>query len=375
MAATNLRWRLLWRALSVRNQRVLVVFSALAVGAAIVFALAAVYFDINIKMSRELRAFGANFYVGPTQEHELPESAFDTVMTNAPVGLVEAGSPYLYGTVRSELEKIVLVGAHFETLKQLVPYWQVEGQWIGVNFDDRNAMIGRTLAQRLNLSVGSTITLVKSGKKRPFKIKGVIDAGDASDNLLFVNLEPAQQWLEKPQTISHALFSMINIEGAVETFAGKLRSDYPEWTVRPIRKVSNNEGEVLLKIRGLMGLVSIVVLLLSTLCVNTSLTAIISERQREFALQKALGASNRAIIHQVLLETLVIAVLATIAGCVLGFILAQILGQTVFSAAIDLRAPVLPITIILSLTMALAAAVFPLRRIWSIQPAAVLKGE
>lgn len=375
MAATDMRWRLLKRALSVRNQRVMIVFWALSVGAAIIFALSSVYFDINIKMSRELRAFGANFYVGPTATHQMPESAFGLIEKEAPAGLIEAGSPYLYGTARSELERIALVGVNFESLRKLVPYWQVEGQWISVNFDDRNAMIGRTLAQRLNLTIGSSLALIKGNDKRSFKIKGIIDAGDASDSLLFLNLEPAQDWLDKPDTMSHALFSMINIGNGVEAFSETLRREHPEWAVHPIRKVSNNEGEVLHKIRGLMGLVSVVVLLLSTLCVNTSLTAIIGERQREFALQKALGASNQTIVSQVLLETLVIACFAVIAGCLLGFLLAQILGQTVFSAAIGLRAPVVPITIILSLTTAFAAAVFPLRRIWSIQPSAVLKGE
>lgn len=375
MAVNKMRWRLLIRALSVRNQRVLVVFVALMVGAAIVNALASVYFDINIKMSRELRTFGANFYVGSAFEHEVPTSVFEAVEREAPVGLIEAGSPYLYGTARTELEKVVLVGVQFESLKSLVPYWQVEGQWIGVNFDDRNAMVGRTLAQRLNLSVGSALFLVKNSEKRSLRIKGIIDAGDTSDNLLFVNLPLAQDWLEKPEIMSHALFSMLNTRGEVEAYAETLRAAHPDWAVRPIRKVSSNEGDVLLKIQGLMGLVSVVILLLSTLCVNTSLTAIIGERQKEFALQKALGASNLAIAKQVLLETLVIALAATLVGCVLGFALAQVLGQTVFSASISLRAPVIPITIALSMTVALVAAVIPLRRIMHIQPALVLKGE
>lgn len=57
-------WRLVFRALRLRMQRVSVVFAALTVGAAIVTAMSAVYFDINAKMSQELRTFGANFYIG-----------------------------------------------------------------------------------------------------------------------------------------------------------------------------------------------------------------------------------------------------------------------------------------------------------------------
>ncbi|MDR2128851.1 MAG: ABC transporter permease [Burkholderiaceae bacterium] len=376
MAAFDMRRTLLLRAISLRNPRMLAVFLALMVGAAIVGALLAVYFDINIKMSQELRAFGANFYVGPARGSAMREADFDAALAAAPQGLVNAGSPYLYGTARSELERIALAGVRFSALRQLAPYWQVQGDWIGVDFDERNAMIGRTLAQRLELQVGGTLTLLKDGDRYPLRIKGIIDAGDASDSLLFVNLPLAQRWLDMPGAMSHALFSLDSRgAGQAEALAGKLQAAHPDWSVRPIRKVSASEGAVLLKIQGLMGLISVVILLLSTLCVNTSLTAIISERKKEFALQKALGASNRAIVQQVLLETLVIALIATLLGCALGLALAQLLGQSVFSAWISLRARVIPITLALSTLVALAAGMAPLRRIMRIEPAIVLKGE
>lgn len=54
-------WRLVIRALRLRMQRVSVVFAALTVGAAIVTAMSAVYFDINAKMSQELRTLVPTF--------------------------------------------------------------------------------------------------------------------------------------------------------------------------------------------------------------------------------------------------------------------------------------------------------------------------
>ncbi len=63
-AKRDMLWLLVWRALRLRLQRVGVVFTALAVGATIVTALSAVWFDINSKMSEELRTFGANFISG-----------------------------------------------------------------------------------------------------------------------------------------------------------------------------------------------------------------------------------------------------------------------------------------------------------------------
>lgn len=376
-------WRLVLQALRLRRQRVAVVFGALAVGAAIVTAMASVYFDINVKMSQELRSFGANFYVGPGGAGRMAEADYDAVLAAAPPGLVAAASPYLYGMARTEKEKVVMLGLSFASLRQLVPYWQVTGDWIGVDFDDRSAMLGRKLAERLELQPGGTLTLVDGGQRKVLRVRGLIEAGDATDNMLVVTLGFAQQWLDAPDQISHALFSLDSSRkrsageerGGVDAFAARTHDRYPELDVRPILKVSASEGQVLDKIKGLMGLVSVVILVLSTLCVNTTLIAIVGERAREFALQKALGARDRDLVTQILAETGLTALAATVAGCALGYLLAQGLGRAVFSAAIDLRWPVLPLTVASLSLVALAAAVAPMRRIMQIQPAAVLKGE
>lgn len=374
-SSQNMFWRLVFRALRLRMQRVVVVFAALAVGAAIVTAMSAVYFDINAKMSQELRTFGANFYVGPGMGNSMAEKSYQQIVDNAPPGLVTANSPYLYGMARTELEKVVVMGVWFESLKQIVPYWQVTGNWIGVSFDDRNAMIGYKLANRLELKVGDSVVLVEGDQKKKLQIKGIVEAGDATDNVLIINLPLAQSWLHQPDLISHALFSVNNEHGQVEQFAEQLQKRYPDLEIRPIRKVSASEGQVLDKIKGLMGLVSVVILVLSTLCVNTTLMAIVSERSREFALQKALGAKSSDIVRQIMAETLIIALFAVVVGIIAGYILAQVLGHTVFSASIGLRAQVIPLTVILSLLVALIAAALPTYRAVNIEPAKVLKGE
>ena len=70
-----------------------------------------------------------------------------------------------------------------------------------------------------------------------------------------------------------------------------------------------------------------------------------------------------------------IALAAVVTGWILGYLLAQLLGMTVFNAAISLRLPVLPITLVLSLLVAVLAAIVPVRRAVSVEPAKVLKGE
>ena len=383
VANHSMFWRLIFRAIRLRLQRVLIIFTALTVGASIVTAMAAVYFDINTKMSQELRTFGANFYIGSADGGMINEAELNAILQNAPNDLVTASSPYLYGVVRSDLEKIVLMGVNFDAMRTLAPYWQITGSAINVNFDDRNAIIGKSLAERLHLKVGDSLQLSKNAvEKHRFTIKGIVEAGDATDNMLIVNLEFAQNWLEKEGLANNALLNVQsssekngNVVNQVDQFADRIMQQYPDLTARPIRKVSASEGQILDKIKGLMGLISLVILVLATLCVNTTLIAIVGERAKEFALQKTLGAKKSDIILQISTEILIIAACAIIVGLGLGYLLAQILGLTVFKSYIDMRLPVIPITIALVLLVAFVAVIIPTRRALNINVANALKGE
>lgn len=378
MAANNrsMKTLLVMRSLRLRLRRVLIVMGALTMGAAIVTAMAGVYFDINQKMSHELRNYGANFYVGPGASATTFSTAdYRDIVSRIPAGQLVGSSPYLYGMVQSDLQKVVAMGVDFAQLKKLVPYWQVKGEWIGVSFDERNAMIGATLAKKLEAGVGSQVSIIKGQQRHTFTIKGIIDSGAEEDNYLIVNLSILQKWLEQPGQANYAMFSIDNDKGQVDALAQTLKTAYPNLTSCPILKVSSSEGKVLDKIKLLMGVVAVVILVLSTLCVNTTLTAMIVERRYEFALQKALGASNRAITGQILTETLLMTFATIVLGLGVGYLLAQILGETVFSSSIDLRAPVLVITSVLSIFAALVAAMIPTLRAIKVDPAKVLKGE
>lgn len=85
-AKQTMFWRLVFRALRLRLQRVLIIFIALMVGASIVTAIATVYFDINTKMSQELRTFGANFYIGKSDGSLLAQSQVEEIIDQAPAG-------------------------------------------------------------------------------------------------------------------------------------------------------------------------------------------------------------------------------------------------------------------------------------------------
>lgn len=372
--------RMLFMSLKVRKSRVAVAFFSIMIGAAIIAALSSVYFDISTKMSRELRAYGANFFIGPSGAgagRATPAGEIEEALALVPAEALVGASPYLYGVVRLDLGHAVLAGVDFAGLRRLSPFWQVDGKWIAVDFDERSCMMGKRLAERMELKIGARVTVLngETGFRDSLKVLGIVETGQAEDEQLFVNLTLAGRILGQEGQVNHAMASIVAEGLDIDALAARIRARHPGLDARPIRKISYSEGRILEKIEGLMALIALIVLAITTLCVMTTLIAVVAERTREIGLMKAIGAEDSGIAVQFLTETLLIALAGIAAGLALGFGLAQFLGQAVFGSSISLRAVVLPVTAGLSLLAALLAAALPVRMAVRIVPAQVLKGE
>lgn len=369
---------LLWRSLSVRAGRVGVALAALAVGAAVVSALLSLYLDIKVKMGEELRAYGANFVIAAADPAAdgLDAAALARAVAAVPPERLVGASPALYGVVRLDQGNAVLAGVDFPGLRRVSPYWQVTGGWIGVAFDERNAMVGRRLAEAMKIRPGDTLAVLGAGgAKAQVTVKGVVESGDAEDEQVFVSLPLAQRLLGRPGRADFAMLSVTVDGAAADALAAAIDAAAPGVSAKPIRRVSESDGVILDKIDGLMAVVAAFILVMTTLCVNATLTAMVAERAPEIGLAKALGADHRAIVAQFLGETALISVAGTLLGLVLGFGLAQLLGQAVFGAWVGFRPLVPPVTLAAAMATALAAAILPVRRAVKVAPARVLRGE
>ena len=371
---------ILFKSLKIRKNRVSITFFSIMIGASIITALSSVYFDISAKMSRELRAYGANFFIGQKVTSESRTTEFriiEEAMALVPSDKVIGASPYIYGVVRLDLGNAVLAGVDFAGLKKLSPYWQVEGKWITVDFDEDSCMIGKTLAKNMELKVGDSVNVIKNetGFQRSLVIKGIAETGQAEDDQIFVNLALAGQVLGQQGKVNHAMLSIVTEGTDIDALAKRMEEKFPGLDAKPIRKVSHSDGRILDKIKGLMAIIAVIILTVTTLCVMTTLIAIVSERTREIGLMKAIGADDRDIVRQFLSETLTIGLAGVAAGMLLGFILAQALGQAVFGSFISFRLVVLPVTLIPSIAASLLAAALPVRMAVRVVPAQVLKEE
>jgi len=371
---------ILFKSLKVRKNRVFITFFSIMTGASIITALSSIYFDISAKMSRELRAYGANLFIGPAASsgsRTVDARTIEEAVKMVPPDKLTGASPYVYGVARLDLGSAVMAGVDFAGLRRLSPYWQVEGKWVTVDFDEDSCMIGKTLAKNMELKVGDTVNVIGSetGFQKSLTVKGIAETGQAEDEQIFVNLSLAEKILGMEGKVNHAMLSIVTEGTDIDLLAKRMAGAFPGTDAKPIRKVSSSEGKILDKIKGLMAIIAVIILTVTTLCVMTTLITVVSERTREIGLMKAIGADDREIVLQFLSETLIIGVAGVAAGLAAGFVLAQVLGQAVFGSSISFRLIVLPMTLVPSVAASLLAAALPVRMAVRVVPAQVLKED
>jgi putative ABC transport system permease protein len=106
-----------------------------------------------------------------------------------------------------------------------------------------------------------------------------------------------------------------------------------------------------------------------------TMMSMIMERRKEIGLKKALGASDKKLLTEFLVEGGIIGFLGSTLGILLSYYFAMLIGKMVFDAEISFRFAIVPWLYISSFVVIGTAFMFSLRRIAEIEPALVLKGE
>ena len=145
--------------------------------------------------------------------------------------------------------------------------------------------------------------------------------------------------------------------------------------MRPVRQVLESEARVLGKMRSTLLVASVLIILTAAVCVLATLTGWISDRRRDFALMKALGASGRLIQGFFAAEAAILGVVGSVGGFAIGVAVAMWIGQASFHAPVSVRLSLFPVVVAGGIATALLAAVLPISLLRRVQPANILRGE
>ncbi|HXM95344.1 MAG TPA: ABC transporter permease [Candidatus Dormibacteraeota bacterium] len=377
-------WRIIRRLLGANRGRVFVILLALGAGAAVTAALLNLQVDAKRRLTTEFRAFGANVVVAPKstadsapQARTLPETDYDKVPTilitmgGKSALLFSIGEIRSFGSTRPI--PAVVVGAREEgwTSERFGLIQEVSDY---VSRDEMNCFVGSKVAAQAGVHAGDRLFLREEESELTCHITAVEGPGSENDSNVVVSLPVAQRLTGLDGRISLIRVSFPGTPAQINNFIASLAQRLPDADVQGIRQFTQAEARIYNRISGLLSATVAIVLLLTGLSVMAAMTNVAMERKNDVGLMKAIGGATRRVLRLFLTEAALLGLVGGLIGAAAGILISMGLGKAVFGVAARPRLIVYPVTVALTIIVAIVSS-YPLRRLANIRPASVFRGE
>jgi putative ABC transport system permease protein len=375
--------RMIWRAALVRRGRALTALLAVAVAAAVTTTLLNLYVDAQAKLRTEFRNYGANIVVVAPEGTSLPADALSKV--EKVIGSRGMAVPVAYAVAKVGSTPVVVVGTDLGTAFTMNKWWSHET--LGTTTSTPSVIGARALK---SLDPKSEVLTLEFGNRsiRTGPVS-VLKTGAVEDSRIYFELRDFTSWTGvQPSTIEIAVSgSTEEINSTMEQLKRALNPPTSKPSeggapgasapieVRPVRQIQEGEARVLGKTRGALLGSTALVIAVAALCVLATLMSWVLDRRRDFAVMKALGASEALLQRFFAAEAALIGALGSIAGFLVGIGAAAWIGRVNFHSPVVPRFGVFPEVLIGGVVVALLSAVVPISFLRGIQPAVILRGE
>jgi putative ABC transport system permease protein len=377
-------WRIVRRLITANYGRLFVILLALGAGAGITSALLNLQIDANRRLTTEFRALGANVIVTPRDANANSSGGTldQALLTGLPAE--NSGKPvpavaflYVIGAVAKAGEihhqPAVIAGTEGQGLTQVRPGRRTEYS-AELEKDPAACEIGAKAAAQFKVHVGDSLHLRNQGREATCKVFAMVAVGGAEDTQIFAKLATAQSLADLPGRISLIQLSVTGTPDSINRFISALSQRLPTADVHGIKQLAEAEGKLYNRISGLLTITVIIVLLLTSLCVMAGMSNVAMERKNDVGLMKAIGGSVRSVVRLFLAEAILMGIVGGLIGSAVGIVGSIWLGKTVFGVAAQPRWIVYPVSVGITTIVSIASA-FPLRRLASVRPASVFRGE
>ena len=418
-----------------RGKMLLIAFT-IALGASLATSMINVMLDVGDKVSQELKTYGANIVVKPRdssllsdiyavedggqeianawlREDELGKLktifwAFNIVdfapFNEAAVTMPDGSTVKAVGTWFNHHLDLPTGESLDAGVASLRSWWDIaEGAWIDEQSESaqEQIMAGLALAERAGLHVGDRLKLVGRSAEKTVTVAGIYDAGGDEDEQIYAPLDLIQYLTDTDGKVASIEVSALTTPDndlarrAAQNPKALSSKDYETWyctayvsavcyqitevitgsVASAVRQVAESEGTILDKTQLLMILITALSLIGSALGISNLVTASVMERAQEIGLLKAIGAHDRAITGVFMTEILITALAGMVIGYFAGFGFAQLIGQSVFGSAIEMKGLVIPIVAVLITLVTVAGSMPAIRMVLRLDPAEVLHGS
>lgn len=434
MTNRKMFFTMLWGAVFRRRSRAAMAVIASLVGAATLFCLASVCVAVPQQMNEEMRAYGANLIVTPSDATGKSQG-IDTATVRDVTALVTVGhsaksAAYRYESVRVNSAPYTIAGIDVKAVRALNRHWNVTGDWPSAG----NVVVGRDVADALGVKIGSRVTIgyraadasasasssasaksdsdestetaessaqgmqstqttqgeqttqatengrvssdIMDNNGTEFRIAGIVDTGGNEDSIIYATTADVSKLAGHERGADVVEYSVNAMGDELNAIVNRINKN-PNTAVKAqtVTKITSSDTRIIAMLQTLFWIVSLVVLVLTLVGVGTTISSIVSQRRNEIGLRKALGADSRAIGVEFYVESGIYGLIGGLLGTAIGYVLARVLCSTVFGRALGLNWLLCVGSLLLSVAIAVIASIPPVRRATRIDPAIVLREE
>ncbi|MBU2590649.1 MAG: lipoprotein-releasing ABC transporter permease subunit [Nitrospinae bacterium] len=205
--------------------------------------------------------------------------------------------------------------------------------------DEDRVVIGETLADNFGLTIGDTIELISPfGRATPmgnipkvkkFIVSGIFKMGmyDFDSGLVLVSIPAAQRFFNLGQAVTGI---EIKIDDIYE--AGLVSQKISErigfsYLTRDWMEMNRNLFAALKLEKFGMFVILVLIVIVAAFNIISTLIMMVMEKEKDIAILKSMGATQKGIMKIFMLDGMVIGVAGTLLGCLIGYVLCRIIGS------------------------------------------------
>lgn len=300
---------------------------------------------------------------------EIVQADLEKIKTIKNARNIKIVSPKIFGTYEHESGKGIIAGIDFDSEFALKPWWKISGK---KPVSDMEIIGGQNAVDLLNLKIGENTGFY--GKQ--FKLSGIIEStGSQDDNLIFMNLNRAQELFNKQGKIAMVDVAAHCGDCPVHEIVRQISEKIPNARVTAVQQVVQGRMDTLEALRKLSLGISVIVLLVGSMVVFVTMMASVNERTREIGIFSAIGFRRSHIMRIILMEALIVSFAAGLLGygagmggarAVMPFFVEKMPGFEIN--------PLIPAcTVLLSIAIGIAASLYPAMTASRMDPSKALR--